>query len=85
MLNYFGIKSYTLYLIMPISELRQTVRNLRHSSYQLKALASTGSYGTDTLVVYNQLCDVLDDLNNKLMALEGQGEPVDWIRFNPAA
>lgn len=70
---------------MPISELRQTVRNLRHSSYQLKALASTGSYGTDTLVVYNQLCDVLDDLNNKLMALEGQGEPVDWIRFNPAA
>lgn len=69
---------------MPISELRQTVRNLHSDASQLEALIGSGGYGTDIILIYNQLCDSIYELNAELEELEGTGESISLRKYSAA-
>lgn len=70
---------------MPVSELRQTVRNLSSGATNLHDLIGGSSYAKDIVKIHDQLCDVLDYLNQQLVELEGEGEPPEWERFDSVA
>lgn len=69
---------------MPVSELRQTVRNLHFGVSQLESLIRSGSYTPDIITIYNEICDSIEELNSELEDIEGLGEDINLTRYSAA-